>query len=147
MQTAEIDLLDEMVQFNMEEPEEKTKQTSYFWDANEFPAVTQVATQIERMGFSIASYDENTLMHRWIANDWECFIYPNTGIVRLNYRQPSGTMFSELVMSVRETRVDTIVEAIAESYFIKGDAYIDTMIAKDKERWNKLYADKLGYWK
>lgn len=145
----EVDVLIELeqMQFKFDTEEEETiPQTSYFWADAEHPKLSAVATQIERMGFTLASYDENTMVHRWISDDWECIMLPSIGCIRLNYKQPSGNMFSELVMSVEESTIDEMVKNIAHSFFFKGDDAITKMIERDRRAWNTQYAKKLGRW-
>lgn len=146
----EVDVLAELEQmqlkFEPEEEEVKAPQTSFYWEASDYPKLSFVATQIERMGFEIASYDENTMVHRWIAHDWECTMHPSINCIRLNYKQPSGTMFSELVMSTEESSAEKMVEEIANSFFFKGDDAITKMIERDRMAWNKQYSKKLGHW-
>lgn len=140
--TDELEEIDILAELELDKP----TFDSCHWDTEEYPELTYIAEQIERMGFKIYSRDRNTQAHTWKTGIWECVMLPKINCVRLNYKQPSGNMFSELSMSVETSSLDDIVKSVAKSFFYKDDENDIKMIKRDREAWNSAYSAKLGKW-
>lgn len=126
--------------------EEKVPVTSFNWVASEFPKLTYIATQLERMGFTMARYNDTSTIHIWVNGIWECHLGPMQGTVRLDYLQPSGNLYSEKVISLEKNTADFIIREIANSFFFFGDTGDIHMMETDKIGWNKRYAKTHGQW-
>ena len=151
MEVMEFDILEEISsqQFSLTDEdynEEENEDSSFYWSIKENPEITEIVTQIERMGFTLATYNDSDMMHKYTSKNWNCYLSPLKECIHLEYRQTSGTMFSEKTMSIKESSVSEIVKSIADSYFLKGDKEIKSMIQQDKRAWNSLYSKEHGQW-